>query len=55
MIFQPIKVGTSVIPNFFVIFTEKSISSTIFMFQGHSQGQKVNFKVNKVKILFLRK
>ena len=55
MIFQPIKVGTSVIPHFLVIFTEKSISYTILMFQGHSHGQKVNFKVNKVKILFLRK
>ena len=55
MIFQPIKVGTSVIPHFLVIFTEKSIPYTILMFQGHSHGQKVNFKVNKVKILFLRK
>ena len=53
MIFQPIKVGTSVIPHFRVILTEKS-SYTILMFQGHSQGQKVNFKVNNVKILFLR-
>ena len=50
MIFQPIKVGASVIPHFH----EKSISYTILMFQGHSQGQKVNFKVNNVKILFLR-
>ena len=41
MIFQPIKVGASVIPHFRVIFTEKSISYTILMFQGHSQGQKV--------------
>ena len=48
------KVGTSVLPHFRVIFTEKSISYTILMFQGYSQGQKVNFKVNNVKILFLR-
>ena len=54
MIFQPIKVGTSVIPHFRVIFTEKSIFSITLMFQGHSQGQKVNFKVNNVKKLFLR-
>ena len=53
MIFQPIKVGTSVIPIFGVIFNEQSISYTIFMFQGHFQGQRVNFKVNNVKILFL--
>ena len=44
MIFQPIKVETSVIPHFHVIFTEKFISYTILMLQGHSQGQKVNFK-----------
>ena len=49
MIFQLIKVETSVIPHFRVIFTEKFISYIIFMFQGHSQGQKVNFKVNHIK------
>ena len=54
MIFQPIKVETSVIPHFHVIFTEKFISYTILMFQGHLQGQKVNFKVNNQKILFIR-
>ena len=54
MIFQPIKVGTSVIPHFRVSFPQKSISCTILMFQGHSQGQKANFKVNNVKILYLR-
>ena len=54
MIFRPIKVGTRVIPHFRVILAEKSISYTILMFQGHSQGQKSNFKVNNVKILFLR-
>ena len=49
MSFQPIKVETSVIPHFHVIFTEKFITYIIFMFQGHYQGQKVNFKVNHVK------
>ena len=49
MSFQPIKVETSVIPHFHVIFTEKFFTYIIFMFQGHSQGQKVNFKVNHVK------
>ena len=34
MIFQAIKVGTSVILHFRVISTEKSITQTIFMFQG---------------------
>ena len=53
MIFQPKYVGTSVIPHFCVIFTEKSISYTISMFQGHSQGLNVNFQVNNVKISFL--
>ena len=46
MIFQEIKLGTSVIPHFHVIFTEQSISETILTIQGHLQGQKVNFKVN---------
>ena len=55
MIFQPIKVSTSVIPHFRVIFTEKSFSHIIFLCQDNSQGQKVNFKVNNnEKILFLR-
>ena len=49
MSFQPIKVETSVIPHFHVIFTEKFITYIIFMFQCHSQGQKVNLKVNHVK------
>ena len=52
MIFQPIKVETSVIPHFRVIFTEKFIFYIIFMFQGHSQGQEVNFKVNNIKNVF---
>ena len=49
MIVQPIKVETNVISHFRVIFTEKIIFYNIFMFQGHSQGQKVNFKVNHIK------
>ena len=52
MIFQPIKVETSVKPHFRVIFTEKFISYIIFMFQGHIQGQKINFKVNHIKNVF---
>ena len=55
MIFQPIKVGASVIPHFRVIFTEKFISYFIFMFQGHSQGQKANFKVKNIKNDFFTK
>ena len=39
MSFQPIKVETSVIPHFHVIFTEKFITYIIFMFQGQFQGQ----------------
>ena len=45
MIFQQMKLGTSVIPHFYVILTEQSISEIIFNIQGHLQGQKVNFKV----------
>ena len=52
MILQPIKVETSVRPYFRVILTEKFISYIIFMFQGHSQGQKVNCKVNHIKNAF---
>ena len=47
MIFQKIKVGTSVIPHFRVILTGKSISYIIFMIQGHPQGQRSNRKLNK--------
>ena len=56
MSIQPIKVETSVIPHFHVIFIEKCITYIIFMFQGHSQGQQVNFKVNHVKngVFFLK-
>ena len=45
MIFQEMNLGTSVIPNFYVILTEQSISKAIFNIQVHLQGQKVNFKV----------
>ena len=44
--FQQIKPGTSVIPHFYVIFTGQSISEIILLIQGHSQGQKVDFKEN---------
>ena len=45
MIFQQIKVGTSVIPLFRLILIGKSISYIIFMIQGHFQCQRVNLKV----------
>ena len=41
-IFQEMKLGTSVIPHFYVILTAQSISKTILIIQG----QKVNFMVN---------
>ena len=53
MIFQLMEPGTSVIPHFYVILTEQSIFSIIFMTQGHLQGQKDNFKVKEAKIQFL--
>ena len=46
MIFQQMKLGTSVIPHFLVILTGQSISEIILIIQDHLQGQKVNFKVN---------
>ena len=49
MIFQEMKLGTSVIPHFQVI------SKTIFIIQGHLQGQKVNFKVKQDKIVLTNK
>ena len=45
LIFQQMKPGTSVIPNFHVILTGQSISCIISMTQGHLQGQKNNFIV----------
>ena len=38
MIFQEMKLGTSVIPHFYVILTGQSISETILIIQGHLQG-----------------
>ena len=45
MLFQQMKLGTSVIPHFHVILTGESISDIILIIQSHLQGQKVNFKV----------
>ena len=45
MIFQQMKLGTSVIPHFHVILTGQSFYEIIFIIQGHLQSQKVNFKV----------
>ena len=45
IIFQQMKLGTSVIPLFRVILTRQSISEIILIIQGHLQGQKVNFKI----------
>ena len=53
MIFQEMKLGTSVISHFHVILTEQSISETICIIQGHLQGQKVNFRVKQGKIYVL--
>ena len=43
MIFQQMKLGTSVIPQFYVILTLLSIFKINSITQGHLQGQKVNF------------
>ena len=45
IIFQQMKLGTSVKPHFHVILTGQSISKIILIIQGHLQSQKVNFKV----------
>ena len=45
MIFQQMKLETSIIPHFLVILTGKSISEIILIIEGHLQCQKVNFKV----------
>ena len=47
------KLRTSVIPLFHLILTEKLISGTISIIQGHLQGQKVNLKVKLLKMSFL--
>ena len=39
MIFQEMKLGTSVIPHFYVILTVQSNSETILIIQGQFQGQ----------------
>ena len=39
MIFQEMKLGTSVIPHFNVSLTGRSISETILIIQGHLEGQ----------------
>ena len=44
MIFQQMKLGTSVIHQFYVFFT-LSIIELIVIIQSHLQGQNVNFKV----------
>ena len=46
---------TSVIPLFHLILTEKLISGTILIIQGHLQGQKVNLRVKLLKMSFLTK
>ena len=45
MIFQQMKLGTSVVPHVHIILTEQSISEIILIVQSHLQGQKINFKV----------
>ena len=47
MIFQQIKVETTVIPHFCVILTAKFISGTNFVMWSHPLRQKVNFKVKR--------
>ena len=49
MIFQQMKLGTTVIPHFRVILTGQSISDIIFMTLGHFRGQKVNLKKSNKK------
>ena len=41
MIFQQMKIETSVILHFHVILTEQSIYEIMFIIQSHLQGQKV--------------
>ena len=44
MIFQEMKLGTSVIPHVYVILTGQSIFETISIIQGQLQGQKGQFQ-----------
>ena len=56
MIFQLMKLGTSVIPQLHKILTVLSIFEVILIIWGHLQGQKVNFKVKwKENTFLLRK
>ena len=45
MIFQQMKLGTNVIPNFHVLLTEQSISEIILIIEGNLQDKMVKFKV----------
>ena len=45
MIFQQMKLGTSVIPHFHVILTGQSIFGIILIIQSHLQSKNVNFNV----------
>ena len=45
IIFQQMKLRTSVIPKFHAILTKQSISEIILIIKGHLQGQRVYFKV----------
>ena len=54
MIFQQMKLGTSVTPRCDVISTGEFISEIILIIRGHLQGQKVNFKSSKRKHNFLQ-
>ena len=47
MIFQEIKLGTSVIPHFHVILTGQSIFENILLIQGHIQVRKIDVKVKQ--------
>ena len=53
MIFQQMKLETSVIPQLHVVLTVLSIFEVILIIWGHRQGQKVNFKVKWKEISFL--
>ena len=51
--FLKIELQASAILLFHLIFTEKIIFNIILMIQVHLQGQKVNFMVKWLKMLFL--
>ena len=52
MIFYQIKLRTFVIPPFHGISTCKSFYGIMSVFQGDLRGQRVNFKVKFLKIIF---